>query len=194
MKIQFPFSALTLFLLLVFALAYRHYLPSLRLLKKSKMEEFQQHLSTDTNYLHWSFLSETQDSYSFQLNAFAKHQMTFTSTNESQNFRKIFSNILQHLSFQVTHSKEQHAHPRTLTLSGDISWRLGPFTQMHCIQQRKRVTSTPYTSTNNDILKHNDQKHGSPRLTCGQVQPWVIKMENSNTKENIPVKRLFLNC
>lgn len=47
------------------------------------MEEFWQPLSTDTDYLNWSFLPETQDPYSFQLNAFAKHQMTSTYTNES---------------------------------------------------------------------------------------------------------------
>lgn len=121
MKIQFFCSAVTFLPLVTFTLASSHYLPCLRVLKESKMEELQQPLSTDTNYLHWSFLSETQDSYSFQLNAFAKHQMTFTYTNESQNFRKIYSNILQHLSFQVTHVKEQHAYPCTLTFSGDIS-------------------------------------------------------------------------
>ena len=37
------------------------------------MEDFYHPLSTDTNYLHWSLLSETPDSYALQLNAFAKH-------------------------------------------------------------------------------------------------------------------------
>lgn len=47
------------------------------------MEEFWQPLFTDADYLNWSFLLETQDSFSFQLNAFAKQQMTSTYTNES---------------------------------------------------------------------------------------------------------------
>ena len=69
MKTQFVFNALTLLLLIVFALEYRHYLPGFRHLWKKKAKW----KITDTNYLHWSFLSETQDSYSLQLNGFAKH-------------------------------------------------------------------------------------------------------------------------
>lgn len=53
MKIKFPCSALTLFPLIIFTLAYRHSLPGLRLLKN--MEEFWQPLSTDTNYLNGHF-------------------------------------------------------------------------------------------------------------------------------------------
>lgn len=56
MKIKFPCSALTLLSLIIFALAYRHYLLSRRLLKKKKRErEFWQPLSTDTNYLNGCF-------------------------------------------------------------------------------------------------------------------------------------------
>lgn len=65
---------------------------------------------------------------------------------------------------------------------------------MHCIQQRKPVTSAAYTSTNNDVLRHDDYNHGSPYLTCSQVYPWLIWMENSITKENIPAEGLLVNC
>lgn len=56
MKIKFPCSALTLLSLIIFTSAHRHYLLSLRLLKKKERErEFWQSLSTVTNYLYGCF-------------------------------------------------------------------------------------------------------------------------------------------